>query len=341
MTGISSISEFLLQAGTQYRIYDMGRGIRKLTSQAFLDIENGAIPHPYPQQQHAKFGIVFWNKTLSDQQYIWFIKLPVDEQGLLISATRNHFLEIIVEALGKEFEKADKKNGQLPENPYTFIPAQQQLSDFNSISKVDLKLKPSEHYSKAHSYFETNDINLWQHVPLQGLSDLVARIDEGKNTELLTERLFTQPEQVLFPLLSSMENQALPTKLAEKICHWTEKQRNAKAKAYGLRALSQSKCTGLVQALIESTLASEHGIDTDVLVVIGGRHWLILENDTILSTYMEKLAEVNIHQPIFTAMYADLVQIPTIRPQLLAVLRKTDKSQVLTDAIGQLFSGQS
>ena len=64
---INSISEFLLHAGTEYKVFDMGRRLTQLDAQSFLDIENGSAYAPYPRQQHAWFGIVFWNKQASTQ----------------------------------------------------------------------------------------------------------------------------------------------------------------------------------------------------------------------------------------------------------------------------------
>ena len=75
---IASISEFLLQAGTEYRVFDFGRGIRPLAEQQFLDIENGELPAPFPRQQHMWLGIVYWNK----QHQLWLIGISV---GMLIS----------------------------------------------------------------------------------------------------------------------------------------------------------------------------------------------------------------------------------------------------------------
>lgn len=57
---INSISEFLLHAGTEYIVFDMGRRLTALDNQAFLDIENGSTVAPFPRQQHAWFGIVFF-----------------------------------------------------------------------------------------------------------------------------------------------------------------------------------------------------------------------------------------------------------------------------------------
>ena len=126
MSQINTISEFLLQAGTEYRVFDMARAIRPIEAQLFLEIESGTVPAPYPRQQHAWFGILFFNKQMSNERYIWFVKLPLDEQGLVIGAARQQFLQIVVEALGQTLDKQNNPNNQLPENPFTFVPNQQQ-----------------------------------------------------------------------------------------------------------------------------------------------------------------------------------------------------------------------
>ena len=38
--GINSISEFLLHAGTEYKVFDLGRRLEPTDSQTFLEIEN-------------------------------------------------------------------------------------------------------------------------------------------------------------------------------------------------------------------------------------------------------------------------------------------------------------
>ena len=341
MSQISTISEFLLQAGTEYRIFDMGRTIRKLPAQQFLDIENAIKAPQYPRLRHAWFGIVFWNKQLSEQHYIWFIKLPVDEQGMLIPASRNHFLQIIVEALGSELEHAEDKNGQLPENPYTFVPTQQQLADFNSVSRVSLKLGQSEYYQAALTYLNAPQDNHWQTVPLQGITDVVANLADDKVQTLLANQFSQLADEVKFPLLISMENQTVEIKLAERIQHWLQQNPgNATYWQYGLRALCQSPCNGLVKLLLQQCVDSELGKDLPLLTVIGGRHWQHLEDPGLLTPYMENVAALDEQEPIFAAIYTDLVCIPSLRPHILGLLRAEQKSPALTQAIGKLFSAQ-
>ena len=109
---INSLSEFLLQAHTQHLVFDMGRGLKPITNQLFFEWENQQSPCLYPRQDHAWFCIAFWNEKLSSERYIWFIKLPLDENGLMIQAARNQFLEIIIQALGKGLEHTQDENAQ-------------------------------------------------------------------------------------------------------------------------------------------------------------------------------------------------------------------------------------
>ena len=45
--------------------------------------------------------LVFWSPTLPDKHYIWFLKFPLDEQGLLVQAARDEFLSMLLERVGE------------------------------------------------------------------------------------------------------------------------------------------------------------------------------------------------------------------------------------------------
>ena len=319
----------------------MGRAIRKVPSQTFLDMENAKIPPPYPRAGYAWIGIVFWNKQLSTQQYIWFVKLPVDEQGMLIPAARNHYLQIIVDALGNQLEQAEDKNGQLPENPYSFVPSQHQLADFNSISRRSLSLGQSGFYQEALSYINSPGELPWQAVPLQGIADVAAQCDDDAVRKVLISHFDDLAEQVKFGLLTSLENHKVDIQLAETIERWLLANRHPVAWQNGLRSLSQSPCKGLVERLVDTCLEDgQLSNDLPLLTVIGGRLWHYLEQPERLRAFFELIAEHDEKAPVFAAVYADLVKIPSLRPHVLAMLRWPEKSAALTTAVGKLFSGQ-
>jgi hypothetical protein len=340
MTQISSISEFLLQAKTQYRVFDMGRGIRPVSDQTFLELENGILGAPNPRLQHAWFGLIFFSRELSSEHYIWFIKLPLDEQGLIITATRNHFLQIITDALGQQLEHNKNAKGCLPENPYSFLPNQQQLADFNSISRTALSLPPSAYYQQTMTYFKSPQQQDWQQVPLQGITDITALVQQKDTVTLIINSFHDLASPVRTHLLSSLENHIVDQRLSYFIIDWCMANFHQDAPLqHGLRALSQSTQKEAVKSLLTNVLQSEHGSNINTMVLIAARHWQYFCDEDFLALYINLLAELD--SEIFISLYADLVQIPSIRPGILAVIRWPEKSPTLTRIIGQIFSGQA
>jgi len=59
---LETISDFLVLSGFQYRIFDLGRKIQKISNQTFAAIEMQQTPYPYPFQQKAWLAILFWDK---------------------------------------------------------------------------------------------------------------------------------------------------------------------------------------------------------------------------------------------------------------------------------------
>lgn len=341
MSPISTISEFLLHAGTDYWVFDMGRSIRDLSSQMFLDIENGQLRPAYPRLEHAWFGIIFWDKTRSTQHYIWFVKLPLDEQGQIVAAARNHFLQIIIDALGSELENAESKNAQLPENPYSFIPNQHQLADFNSISRKNLSLGQSQFYDQALHYIKAPLVIDWQTVALQGLTDIAANHKDPQIALSLSAQLANYPQAVQSALLTSFENQPIDIKIVEQVVQLlSDNPTDIILWQLGLRSFCQSVCEQVIKPLIKECLTSELRHQQGILVVISGRLFNYLNDEILLKLYLEAVARADMTFALYQATFRDLVQVPSIREMMLGSLRWTDKSDVLTAAVGSLFSAQ-
>jgi hypothetical protein len=336
MSQINTISEFLLQAGTDYRVFDMARGIRPLESQFFLEIESATLPAPYPRQQHAWFGILFFNKQMSDESYIWFVKLPLDEQGLVIGAARQQFLQIVVEALGQTLDKQNNTTNELPENPFTFVPNQQQLADFNSIGRIELDIPLSEHLDLVEQYLTHPERHDWRTVPLQGIADFTASLQQGERKHLLLKQFSTLAPDMQYALCASLENHQIDDDISMLLINWHHQDvKNDKRLHSVLRGLCQSQAKAAVNSFISSVLNSSNGLKSAVLMLIAARHWQYLKESVTLSIYVERLAVCE-DEP-FIGLYSDLVQIPEIREAMLGVLRWPEKSTELTQAIGQLF----
>lgn len=332
MQTISSISEFLLEAHTEYRIFDMGRTIHTIDPQAFLEIENGVKAVPYPRQQMCWFGILFWNKASSNQQYIWFLKLPLDENGCVVSAHRDQFLHIIVDALGKEFI-AEHKDAKLPDNPYQFMPVQQQMADFNAMAKHELGLVPSTDAESAKQYLLSPSNHDWQTLTVQGLADCATSCLDVMLGNAIVQHFDDYPLSVIKSLCATFENKTLPDTLRVNLtAKYMQEEALSEKGLYLLRAISRNNQDPQLKHRLYQILQDE-SVPKDLLITLAGRYWSWCTDSKYLLALMEACAREN----CFHALYPDLVQIPSIRSDVLAVLRSPVRSPALSQAIGELF----
>ena len=343
---ISSISELLNLSNSRYCIYDIGRRVDKISKEQFERIESAHLPYPFPSQGHAFLAIAFWQKQVTTP-YLWFIKLPLDERGLLNQGARNHFIAIIIEALGGDLSvnPTEQQEALLKKNPYHFTPAQYKLAAINSVISVQLKQPASQFYQAAVKYLTgKNGWDAWQEIGVQGLSHVAFRLNESdnvddhlkNNVEILSSAFKNLPTPVLTPLCSALENIVLPTEIVtEIITRYQQEAHDTELSLALLRALASTTQHPYSNKFIIE-LINNKSLTQDSLIIIAGRLWEILNNEQILFQYLEQLIKDN-DAELFNAIFKDLIAIPTIRPLLLQAIRSPNRSPALSKAIGELF----
>ena len=342
---IESISEFLLHAGTNFQVVDMGRGLTPIDAQTFLDLENGKLLVPRPRQQHAWFAIVFWNTSQTQaKEYIWFLKLPVDEQGLVVTATRNHFLQIIVDALGSSLADDTEQGETLPDNPYNFVPPQTLMAHFNALIRHVLNKPAVTGTADVERYIRHPAVMDWQTLSIQAIADCAYHIEKNQLDQPFTQHFSLYAADFQQTYLSALEHVALPQLVQNYLLAWLDRhgitsEESAVALAV-LRALSCDEVMPEIQQRLAAILAASE-LNMDVLSVIAARHFNQL-NDTLLLAFFEHAAKLDTQQQfdgaLFKGFFADLVSIPTLRTKVLGLLRSTERSETLARAIGALFS---
>lgn len=344
MDKIATISELLQLSGSSYRIYDLGRKVTKLGKQEFEKVEQAMQPYPMPIQGHACFSIVFWQQT-PEQPYIWFVKLPLDERGLLNQGARNHYLAIILEALGNDLgqDPSEKQEQLLKENPYNFKPTQYKLATLNACIKRDLKQKASEYYEHCQLYLSGSiGWDNWQGVGVQGLCDFAARIECPENEQALIKALQHLPEDVFTPLCSALENQSFSIDLLNEFIalgqlELAKDELDQIKLANIIRGMSSNGQHPFLQSFIGDVINNVNVIDLNLLLTISGRTWLALTELEQLTAFLEKLVSI-VSQDIFMAVFQDLIALPSIRPLLLQCIRNPQRSGQLGNAIGLIFA---
>lgn len=338
---ICTISDLINLSGSQYRVFDIGRRIDKISKSQFEKIELNQLAYPYPIQGHACIALTFWQKQ-SDQRFLWFVKLPLDERGLLNQGARDHFIAIIIEALGTDVTRTATQHQEelLKNNPYHFTPSPYKLAALNSIINHQLKQPPSSYLDHCQDYISGMlGWHNWHQVGVQGLTDFACRLDNNTQADSLVKALPHLPEQVLAPMCSALENQPLSTALIDSLLTRIGSAgdcETAQIQPYLIRALGASTQHKNLQCLLDLPVF-EHHISHEVLIAIASRCWLLLESPQNMMKYLELLIKQQ-DQALFNALFRDLVAIPKIRPVVFTCMRDPNRSAALAKGIGALFN---
>lgn len=358
---ISTLSEFLLQAQTQHMVFDLGRGIRKIDNQTFFEWENQQAPCAFPRLDHAWFCIVFWNEKLSDERYIWFVKLPLDENGLMISASLHQFLDIITQALGKGLEHTQNQQAQLPENPFVFVPNQQQLADCNAHIRQALGINTHDN-SKVNAYMQAPNLladeSEWANFTVQDIADFVVHECQSSDKKLssqssqsaqqliIAKNIDAYAQAVQNCLFASLESIEIEKTLVEALIAFHRSSSEANLAALCLRAMSNKPhdlCFDYLSTLIEykeknSVEQTLPSLDLETCVLVAGRYWLLLNKPGLLAPFMHQVVLLDPSYDLFKGLYADLVKVPATRATMLKFIRDPKRSNEVSEAIGSLFS---
>jgi len=345
---ITTLGQFLHRSGAKYRVFDMGRRVVKISADEFVDFETAKKPYPYPLKKQALFGLVFWNPLLSDKQYVWFLKLPLDEQGLLIQAARDEFLVMLLDRVGECMLAAeDGKNieSALKDSPYTFVPQQQKMAVFNAHVTKCLNMPASPSYDAALAYFTgVTDKNDWQSLAIQGIADIAIRLaNDGEETIDLIATLPKLPEAPWNIFSSFLEHSEPVAGIVEVLAQrlnmeLQEKEPDINQICACLRAASNSPAKGLVDSMVKRVLKHSCSRNIEVLAAITGRVWRVLEQEFICQMFLEQLARNESGQEGFNQLIVDVLYLPGMRLHIMKALRSPQRSKELSVAVGKLFS---
>lgn len=319
---IDSLCEFLLHAKTDFRIFDVGRVIQPISTQAFLELENGQQPAPFPRQNSVWFAIAFWqaNNALSmsaNQPYIWFLRFDIDEQGKIVAATRNHFLQLIVESLQRD---PSLREG-LPNNPYVFTPNENLRAQLSAKIKQLLGINTSAAVKQISQYINAPGAYDWRTLSKQDVFDAAnALINEPQLLQRLISNWSQLANEFIESLLIACENIDLPTEFESFILTLFNSPPYTEHSLRALQALTSSSANPMVLAKLFEILNSAEAADINVLSVIAGRFGHQLSPALLRLFFqrceaLEKANEEN--QAVVTGFYQDLVRIPAIRSHMI------------------------
>ncbi|MCE9664331.1 DUF3549 family protein [Halomonas sp. M5N1S17] len=337
MQPIHTLHDFFMRTGAEVRAYHLGRRVEPCTLETLADFEAGDLPWPCPWQSQARVGLVFRLGDMSDP-LIWFLALPLDEQGRLVPASRDAFLQRLLETLGRSVQQVGRSepgesiDNLMKDNPLAFTPSLHFQAMLHARASHDMGKPASPHLEPVEAYLSGQQPLDWQALGLQGLADYAVRLDE-EASRMLAERLPALPGEVLTSLCYCLEHVDMPESLALAL-----RRRGEDAAAAGeiesfcacVRAVSGAAMAG---EWFDTLLDDPNACGPDLLAAMAGRGWRHLEHAERLPRFLSRLAETP--QADFAAMARDLALIPRLRLPVLMVLREAAPDS----AIGQRLAG--
>lgn len=341
MSQVNGITDFLDQAGTQFKVFDMGRRIQEINKADFLAFEQGEAAYPLPLQQQAWLGFLVWTQDQSSELVIWFLRFPLDAAGKLTQGIRDDFVLRLIKKEESPEEHSDEAN------PYGFKPKQEHMACFHAKAAKLLGQPASSYYEHARDYFAGNPgFDQWAFVGFQGIADVTARLDENDNASLLASAIEKMPTQPFEALAQCLEHESIDDDISKAISQLIQNNLGAADCSANfislcIRALSNSQNATLLVEQLNKILSTETDAsirnNAEVLASISGRCWLALKNEKTIALFLEALANCSEGQEFFNLVIVDLINIPGMQDSIHKAVRSTDRSENLSKAIGELF----
>lgn len=331
------LTEFLEKTGATVATYDIGRRVGAMERTDFLAFEQAVSPYPLPMQHKAWFALVQITADDPQDPLIWFLRLSLDEQGLLVQAERDYLFERLLESAQARRQGADPQ-AFLQDNPYAFTPRDDRMALFHALLSADLGLAPSRHYAHALEYFRgALGWDQWGFVGYQGIADVASR----HAGEPLPEAIPCLPGEPLVALCHCLESRPVQAPLAEALQARLQQalgtgQTDIGTVAALIRGLSGSVDRASLVATLNAVLAHPVGSNIEILAAIAGRAWESLCDDALLHTYLQRLAHNDHGQPAFEHCIRDLLSLPALTDQVRGALRSTGQTHTVREAFARM-----
>jgi len=343
------LTQYLSELDGQYRLYDVGRRIRKLDKQQFQQFEDSAIPYPYPYLQHAWLAMYITQPHDPSNETLWFLKWPLDEQGKIVPYVRDDLVSRLIRLSQQPMKVDSEIEDPLKDNPFSFNPDDIRRANIHSMIQFSQHRKPSSQYDGVVSYLQAgtlnpDQLNQWNTLGIQGIADVCCRLEQHNMS--LSACLATMPAEALLAFSQCLEHQSVPLNMAQ-----VAQSRMSKALEEDNQSTVIEACMRIVGAAFsdelrvnawQTWLSSAYKKDVACLLTFATRNYddLAFVPDSI-PAFLLSLAELDRGQgqfDTFIKVVSDLLFLPGIRNLLLSTLRNPDRPELLGSALQALLN---
>lgn len=343
------LTTYLSQLDGNFRLYDVGRRIRKLDKKQFQQVENLEIPYPTPYLHHAWLALYITKPNQPENETLWFLKWPLDEQGYIIPYVRDDLVSRFLQLSKQPLQATDTElEDPLKDNAFSFNPDDVRRANLHGLIQASQHRKPSSHLDPVVSYLQAANLNPealsnWQSLGIQGIADFSARLDKYKQS--LKACIKAMPSEPYLAFAQCLEHHEIPHDIASEACARLlldlKDSDAAIAVEAGMRIVGASRDDQLRIQAWQAWLASDYSQKIQTLLVFATRNYDDLAFiPHAIPDFLQKLATLNDGYAAFIKVMNDLLFLPGTRGLLLNALRSPDRSDEVASAMQALMNQQ-
>lgn len=343
------LTTYLSELDGNYRLFDVGRRIRKLDKKQFQQVENLAIPYPTPYLHHAWLALYITQPNQPENETLWFLKWPLDEQGYLIPYVRDDLLNRFIQLSKQPLQMSDTElEDPLKDNPFSFKPDDVRRANLHALIQASQHRKPSDHLDPVISYLRAANLNSdmlanWQSLGIQGIADFSARLKDHKQS--LKACISSMPSEPYLAFAQCLEHHEIPHEIAAEAFSRLKADLNsentANAVEAGMRILGASKDDQLRIEAWQLWMDSIYSNNIQILLVFATRNYDDLAFiPQYIPAFLDNLASMDDSFSAFIKVMNDLLFLPGTRGLLLNALRSEERPQIVANAMQALLNQQ-
>jgi hypothetical protein len=346
------LSEYLAQLDGQYRLYDVGRRIRKIDKAQFQKFESLQSAYPFPYLQHAWLALYISPPKQPENETLMFLKWPLDEQGKLIPYVRDDLVHRLIKLSETPLQADTEIDDPLKDNPFAFKPDNVRLANLHALIQTSQHRKPSAHLDAVVKYLQAGTLNPdtltnFEGLGLQGIADVAARIDEYSIS--LKACLPYFPPEALLAFAQCMEHHSVPLDIAQVALVRFKLEMATADNVINveacMRIIGASQSDALRIEAWQAWFDSDYTDNIACVLAFATRNYddLAFMPERI-TAFLVTLASLNQEQDgsftAFIKIAGDLLFLPGIRNLLLNALRNENRPTILSDAMQALMNSR-
>ncbi|MEJ2041924.1 MAG: DUF3549 family protein [Reinekea sp.] len=324
-----SLSGFLKLTEANFRLFDLGTQLRKLPKQSLTEIDSGK-PYPWPHLGFAWLVIFLWNPEQKQQNSFWFLKLPLDEQGIVSAAVHSDLVNRLYRSLREN--QPEERQRLMNDHPFQFQPDTEKQAALHARVTSELKLPASPFWESADQFYRQGVELDWQQLGVQGIADMLCRTDEAA-FKSINQRLKTLPEEPARYLMRQLEHIAAPTTTVATLLSLAQAPSATDGLQHdSLRGASQSNARRLFDDfLLQRICSSQLSLETLLLVLT--RYHYLLDDLEVATTLLDQLAD----QADSDGFHRVITNL-TMQPGMQGIVRRVLSSPSLTEPLANALS---